>query len=161
MLLLCLQMLDLVYLLPLYISYRCCLSLCCAGTGDVACYYNATGALLDAICVCDAGSNENECASLGTSVGSQTSVAGGCVVVNCGNRGLTHLPSFPSTVTKLDLQNNPNVTAMDPSTFKSLKSLTWLYIQAVRTLSLYLCVLDLVAFRLCVPRTSRYRLASC
>ena len=59
-----------------------------------------------------------------------------CLVVDCGRRNLSFVPSLPGGATKLDLQNNPNLGSLSPfeplTTALSVhsESITWLYIQS-------------------------------
>ena len=63
-------------------------------------------------CTCTEGRTVEECGNLGAAVGIQLATLGFCHVVNCGSVGLTSLPVFPATTTKLDLQNNVDLTEL-------------------------------------------------
>ena len=90
------------------------------------------GNIQNGLCECQSADTAQACASLGTSVGSQS--GGGsstCLVVDCGKKGLTFVPTIPAATTKLDLQNNPNLKEVKFNTF-GLNKLSWIYIQGMR-----------------------------
>ena len=108
------------------------------GSNDACGTDTPNGDIENGICVCEKGANAEECAGLGTAVGAQSEGgAGGCLIVDCGGRGLTSLPTFPYGTTKLDLQKNPmltpvNIGALGSSReFDDLAVTTWLYVQNV------------------------------
>ena len=63
-------------------------------------------------CTCTEGRSLEACSKLGAAVGIQLAALGFCHVVDCGSAGLTTLPVFPPTTTKLDIQNNVDLTEL-------------------------------------------------
>ena len=78
------------------------------------------------ICECTEGFSYDTCGSLGAAVGVQLSLEY-CHVVDCGHTGLTTIPSFPSTTTKLDIQNNMGLTEIPLGSLDALTNTANLY----------------------------------
>ena len=75
-----------------------------------ACTYDYDGNVKNGLCECESADTAEACSSLGTSVGSQSDGGSStCLVVDCGSKGLTFVPTIPTETTKLDLQNNPDL----------------------------------------------------
>ena len=83
------------------------------------------------ICNCAEGFSYEECGSLGAAVGVQLSGQEYCHVVDCGHVGLTSVPAFPSTTTKLNLQNNLDLTTIPEGVFDALTDTENLYASSV------------------------------
>ena len=58
------------------------------------------------VCTCERGNTAQECALLGSAVGTQDAAVAACHVITCAHLALEDLAgNMPATATKVDLQN--------------------------------------------------------
>ena len=87
------------------------------------------------MCSCEKGTTAQECALLGSSVGTQDATVTTCHVITCAHLEIDELTdNLPSTATKVDLQNlNVNSFSANPSQnpFAGLSVLDTVYIEGI------------------------------